>query len=76
MADYVTVSARIRREMKDEMDRLGIKPSEVIRKAIEVSIQKKKMKLLKAKLKEAGEILRKIGEEEWVEAVRESREER
>jgi len=33
------------------------------------------MKLLKAKLKEAGEILRKIGEEEWVEAVRESREE-
>jgi antitoxin component of RelBE/YafQ-DinJ toxin-antitoxin module len=76
MADYVTVSARIRREMKEEMDRLGIKPSEVIREAIEVSIQKKKMELLKAKLKEAGEILRKVGEEEWVEAVREGREER
>ncbi|HIH69224.1 hypothetical protein [Methermicoccus shengliensis] len=76
MADYVTVSARIKRELKDEMDRLGIKPSEVIRKAIEESIRKKKMEILKSRLKEAEEILKKVGEEGWIEAVRESREER
>jgi len=73
--EYVTISARIRKELKEEMDRFGIKPSEVIRKAVEESVREKKMEILKAKLKEAGEILSKVSEEEWVSAVRESREE-
>ena len=74
--EYVTISARIRKELKEEMDRLGIKPSEVIREAVEESIRRKKMEILKARLKEAEEILKKVGEEEWVSAIRESREEK
>ncbi len=74
--DYVTISARIRKELKEEMDKLGIKPSEVIRKAVEESIREKKMEMLKKRLKEAEEILKKVSEEEWVSAVRESREEK
>jgi antitoxin component of RelBE/YafQ-DinJ toxin-antitoxin module len=73
--EYVTISARIRKELKEEMDKLGIKPSEVIRKAVEECIRKKKMEILKAKLKEVEEILSKVSEEEWISAVRESREE-
>ncbi|RLI76693.1 DUF4145 domain-containing protein [Archaeoglobales archaeon] len=74
--EYVTISARIRKELKEEMDKLGIKPSEVIKKAVEESVKKRKMEILKAKLKDVGEILGKVSEEEWVFAVRESREER
>jgi hypothetical protein len=43
---------------------------------VEESIRRKKMEILKARLKEAEEILKKVSEEEWVSAVRESREEK
>ena len=72
--EYVTISARIKKELKEEMDKLGIKPSEIIRKAIEENIKKRKKEILKKKLEEVEGILNKIDEEEWVSAIRESRE--
>ncbi len=74
--EYVTISARIRKDLKEEMDRLGIKPSEVIKRAVEESIRKKKMEILKTRVEEIRELLNKVSEEEWVSALRESREER
>ncbi len=74
--EYVTISARIRKDLKEEMDRLGIKPSEVIKRAVEESIRKKKIEILKTRVEEIRELLNKLIEEEWVSALRESREER
>jgi len=74
--EYVTISARIRKDLKEEMDRLGIKPSEVIKRAVEESIRKKKMEILKTRVEEIRELLNKLSEEEWVSALKESREER
>ena len=74
--EYVTISARIRKDLKEEMDRLGIKPSEVIKRAVEESIRKKKMEILKTRVEEIRELLNKVSEEEWVSALRESREEK
>ncbi len=74
MSEYVIVSARIRKELREEMKRLGIKPSEVIKHAIEESIRRKKVEILRSRFRDAGKILRKVGREEWVKAIRESRE--
>lgn len=76
MGKYVTVSARIRRELKEEMEKLGIKPSEVIKRAIEESVRRRKLEILEERLRSLSEKLSGISEEDWASAVRETREER
>jgi len=73
---YVTVSARIRRELYLKIQKYGIKVSEVIRKALEEEVRKREEEEAKRMLDKARRILSKIPAEEIVEAVREAREER
>jgi len=72
----VTVSARIDVELRRKLKELGIKPSEVIRRALEREVEERLRLQLYKKVERAGEIIRRVGREEWVRAVRESREER
>lgn len=70
----VVVSAKIPKKLKEEIDRLGINISEVIRRALyeEVKIRKmKKIKELRARLKNK---LDKISDEHIVENIRKTRE--
>ena len=76
MTEYVTVSAKIPKELRRKLAELGIKPSEVIRRALEAEVEKRTMKLLREKVEKAAGIISRIGVENWVRAVRESRDER
>ena len=76
MTEYVTVSAKIPKELRLKLAELGIKPSEVIRRALEAEVEKRTMALLKEKVEKAAGIISRIGVENWVRAVRESRDER
>ncbi|MEM2047282.1 MAG: type II toxin-antitoxin system CcdA family antitoxin [Candidatus Jordarchaeales archaeon] len=69
------VSVRVKRELKEEAEKLGIDLRSVVEKAIESEVRRVKKEKLKRLLEEA---LRNIDftAEDWVRAVRESRDER
>ncbi|RLI03467.1 CopG family transcriptional regulator [Candidatus Bathyarchaeota archaeon] len=76
MTEYVTVSAKIDVELRKKLRELGIKPSEVIRKALEREVEERTRKLLYEKAERASRIISKVRSEEWVKAIREGREAR
>jgi antitoxin component of RelBE/YafQ-DinJ toxin-antitoxin module len=76
MTEMATVSAKIEKRKKEEMEQLGISPSDIIKKAVDDAIREKKRKKLIEDLNEAGKLIRKIPKERWVQAIRESRDER
>ena len=73
---YVTVSARIRRELYEKLKRYGIVVSDVIRRALEEEVRRREEEEVAKMLDKAQEILARIPSEELVEAIRASREER
>ena len=76
MTKYITVSAKIDRELRKKLDELGIKPSEVIRKALEREVEERTRRLLYEKVERASEIIARVGSEAWIKAIREGRETR
>ena len=76
MTKQVTVSARIDVELRRKLKELGIKPSEVIKKALEREVEERLKLQLYGKVERASEIITRVGREAWVKAIRESREER
>lgn len=73
---HVTVSAKIDKELRKKLAELGIRPSEVIRKALEREVKERMMQQLYKKVEEASEIIKKVDKEAWIKTIRESREER
>jgi len=76
LLEYVTVSARIKRELYEKLKKHGVVISDVIRKALEEEIRKREEEELEKALKRAQEILTKISSEEIVRVIRSGREER
>ena len=76
MTEMVTISIRIPKQKRERMRELGISPTKVIRKAIDEAIRENDRERLIKEMNEAGKILRKVSKEEWVKAIRESRDER
>jgi post-segregation antitoxin (ccd killing protein) len=74
--EYVTVSAKVRRELYEKLKMYGIPISSVIKRALEEEVRRREEEEVKRRLAEAQAVLKKIPEEEIVEAVRASREER
>jgi len=72
----VTVSAKIDVELRRKLAELGIKPSEAIRRALEREVEEKTQEKLREMVENASAILSKVGREDWVKTVRESRDER
>ena len=72
---YVTVSAKIRKELYEMIKAYNIPISKVIREALEREVEKREEEELKRLLKRAGKILEKIPEEELVNTIRSTREE-
>ena len=72
----VTVSAKIDVELRRKLTELGIKPSEAIRRALEKEVEEKMRERLYEMIENASTILSKVSKEDWVKAVRESRDER
>jgi len=76
LSRYVTVSAKVPRELRDEAERLGIRISEFLRKALEEEVKKKKIEVLKEELNTISAILDKIDVNRIVKHIREDREAR
>lgn len=76
MTKYVTVSAKIDKNLRKKLAELGIKPSEVIRKALEREVEERMIMLLQKKVEKASRIITNVGKDAWTKAIREGREER
>ena len=73
MSDYITVSTKVRRRLKEEAERLGVKISEVLRRALEEEVRRRKLEELEKKLGEVGEALDRIDIDRVVKSIREDR---
>jgi len=74
VGSYVTISVKVRRELKEEAERLGIKISEVLRRVLEEEVKRCKLEELKKRLEKVSEALDKIDVERFVRHIREDRE--
>lgn len=74
MSEIVTI--RLSRELKRKIKELNINVSEIVRKALEEEVEKREREALLKSLAEARRVLSKLSDEEIVQAVRGSREER
>lgn len=73
MSRYTTVSTKVRKEVREEAEKLGIKVSEFLRNALEEELKKRKLALIKKRLEEAEEALNKLDIDRLVENIREDR---
>lgn len=76
MGKLVTVTGKVPVELKERLRKLGVNVSEVIRRSLELEVERLEWKKLKSMAEETGEILRKIPDEELVKNIRLSRENR
>jgi len=70
---YVTVSAKIPRKLKDLLDRFGIKPEPVIRRALEEEVKRRVLSELEEEARVHSERLSHISNEEIASMIREGR---
>jgi post-segregation antitoxin (ccd killing protein) len=70
---YVTISVKIPRELKELMDKYGIKPSAVIRRALEEEVKKKILEEAENKVKGLVPKVAHISDEEIARIIREDR---
>ena len=73
MSKYTTLSAKITEEDREELRKLGINPTELIRKAIHDEIKKYRNNELMEKMKKIAPTLSKLKMDELVKDIREDR---
>ncbi|MEM2092141.1 MAG: hypothetical protein QXR59_02510 [Candidatus Bathyarchaeia archaeon] len=73
MGKYVTVSVKVPREVKERLEKLGIKPSQLLKNAIIEELRKREIEDLRRMIEEAKPILNKISMEYVVKSIREDR---
>ena len=76
MGRYVTVSVKIPVEVKEKLKKFGVKPSEILKKAIDEELRRREIEEIEDKLKELKNVLNKFSREFIVESIREDRESR
>ncbi|MEM0029860.1 MAG: hypothetical protein QW450_00210 [Candidatus Nitrosocaldus sp.] len=74
--EYVTVSAKIPKRLKDMLDKYGIRPGPVIRRALEEEVKRALIKEVEGEISTVRDALAKISDEEIVRLIREDREAR
>lgn len=73
---YVTVSAKVSRELYEKLKRFKVPVSRVIKRALEEEVRRREEEEVKEALSKAQGVLRKIPAGEIVDTIRSSREER
>lgn len=74
MGKYVTISIKIPREVKEKLEKFGIKPSELLKKAIEEELMKREVEEIKKKIEELKDVFANFPIEFVVKSIREDRE--
>lgn len=72
----VTVSAKIPRQLKELLDKYGIKPGPIIRRALEEEVRRRMLSEIEERAKKLRERTSHIPDEEIAEIIREDRERR
>jgi len=73
LSKYTTVSTKIPQELKEKMKELRIKPSRLLRKAIEDEIRRREAEKVKEEIERLRPVLDKVNIEEVVKGIREDR---
>ncbi len=76
MGRYVTVSVKIPVEVKEKLEKLGIKPSDLLKRAIYEEIKRREIKEIEKELEELAGVLEKFSENFVVKSIREDRDSR
>jgi hypothetical protein len=66
------LSVRVRKELKEEAEKLGISLREVVERALEEEIKRVKMERIKKLMEEALKSM-SLREEDWARIIKESR---
>ena len=74
MKMYTTISAKISEEEREELKKLGLNPTVIIRKAVQDEIKKARNKDLIEKMKKVAPIISKLKLDEIVSDIKEDRE--
>jgi hypothetical protein len=74
MKTYATVSAKVSQRERDELKKLGLKPTEIIRRAVQEEIRRAKNKELMEKMRRIAPIVKKLNVDEIVSDIRKDRE--
>jgi post-segregation antitoxin (ccd killing protein) len=69
------ISVRVPKKLKDEAEKLGIDIKETVRKSIIQAIEEEKARRIAESLVELAKNMEGLSEEDWVKAIRESRDE-
>ena len=72
----VTVSTKIPKQLKEKIQRFKIKPSKILRKALEDEVKKREMEELKEEINRLKPILEKVSMEDIVKSIRHERDNR
>mgnify|MGYP001135342509 CR=1 FL=1 len=70
------MSVKVPPELKEKVKKLGIKPSKLMRKAIEEEVRRREVEKIKEEIEMMRPILSKISIEEVVKSIKEDRERR
>jgi len=76
LGKYVTVSVKVPQELKEKIEKLGVKPSRILRKAIEDEVRRKEVEQIRGEITRLKPVLSKVPIEEVVKSIREDRESR
>ena len=76
LTQCVTVSTKIPKQLKEKMRQLKIKPSKILRQALEDEVKKREMEELKQEINKLKPILEKVSMDDIVKSIREARESR
>ncbi len=74
MKMYTTISAKISEEEREELRKLGLNPTAIIRKVVQEEIRKAKSKDLIEKMQKVAPIISKLKMDEIVSDIRDDRE--
>jgi hypothetical protein len=73
MQDYITVSVKVPKRLKELLDKYGIRPGPLIRQALEEEVRRVVLRELEGEIKGISEEMKSISDEEVVRLIREDR---
>ncbi len=76
MNQCVTVSTKIPKQLKEKIQRYKIKPSKILRKALEDEVKRREIEELKQEINKLKPVLEKVSMDDIVRSIREDRESR
>lgn len=76
MIQCVTVSTKISEQLKEKIQRFKIKPSKILRKALEDEVKRREIEELKQEIDRLKPVLEKVSMDDIVKSIRENRENR